>query len=278
MKAAAVDREELDCESAILCVPGHVQLDPQVLLDAFAATFRAAGDELSRVTIRRPNGSKATSGIEEARASLRVDAAFTNLQAIPKSERGRAAARWLSTGLVFAESKFSKTIYFGRLRAESESFSPHIVLWRELVTRVEPSYGFMYYRRYGLGPAYFAVGIALNAGMYGSTQYDDNLVTTWAAETQGDPRLNPRSYRHERGMFLDVFPVNLLSPKHLEQRVFDKTLGEWIQSLGPGSKVEEVARGFVIWGVSAALRMTARKELEKANLLIPVHGSGPRLN
>lgn len=232
---------------------------------------------MSRVTIRRSDGSKSTTSIEEARAALGANAAFTNLQAIPKSERGRSAALWLSTGFVFAESRFSRVIFFGRPKSEDEPFSPHVVLWRELVTKVEPSYGFAYYRRYGLGPAYFAAGISLNAGKFGSTQYDENLLVTWAAETQGDSKLNPRSYRHEKGMILDVFPVNLLSPKHLAQRVSDSTLKEWIQRLGPGSEVQEVGHGFAVWSVSGELRITAKRELDKANLIIPVHGTGPRL-
>lgn len=115
----------------------------------------------------------------------------------------------------------------------------------------------------------------MNAGRYGSTQYDSDLITTWAAETQGDPRLHPRSYRHERGMLLDVFPINLLSPNHLEQRVGDVSLQQWIQGFSEKSSVVELDKGFAVWTVPEQSIESARKALQKAHLIIPLHGSSP---
>lgn len=269
-------RARSESESSALFIPTGIELDPLRLLDAIAVAFEVVGDPLARVIVRRADGAKFTLNLEKARALLAEDSRFSNLHAIPKSDLRRSAADWFSAGMVFAERKFHRAVFLGLPKTGAPvKFAAHVALWRELIPFLDASYGFGFYRPYGLGPALFPMGILLNSGRYGSTQYDSNRVVTWAKETTGDPRLHLDGYRHERGMLLDVFPLNLFSPAHLRQKVGNRSLREWIAEYAGSSSVVDLGKDYAAWIVPPELILPARQILHGANLILPLAGSVP---
>jgi len=87
----------------------------------------------------------------------------------------------------------------------------------------------------------------------------------WRASALGESRSVTK--QHLAGFLLDVFELNVLSPPHLQARLGDKTLEDWIGAGHRGDLIE-IDREVAVWLVPEPIRQPIRARLWREGLLI----------
>lgn len=217
------ERNEMVAESLALVFDPATNLGAPEVIQSLTRTLSAMGDPLHKIWLERTDGKKGTYAIEDAIPLLAHKQDFRFYHAIPKSEVGNSKSKWLTAAIAFNESPNRKGLpeSHGKQR-----FAPHSNLLRDLVLHagVAPRYGFGFYRQFGLGPEYFVVGHGFG-GI--SEQVDWIRIREWGHEISGDRDKHPNRHRYERGLILDVFPMNVLTDAHLRQKVGDISFHDW---------------------------------------------------
>ena len=173
-----------------------------------------------------------THKVEEVSAVFGERVNFRYLWAIPESERRNSKARWLTAATIDNSATNRATLFFALPQGQVKEFWPHLTLLR-LLSQADlvPQYGFGYMREYG-GPDYFAEGYVNRSGI--------------------NPPEQPDRFRSARRLVLEVFPLNVLSDVHLQQRLGGGSFKEWIlQNTGPESLMQIAPRCFA-WSVPAS--------------------------
>lgn len=253
-------------ESLALVFQPSINLGTADVVAALSSEMSAAGDPLQSIWTELDNGKKMTVAVDEAITLLKRHPTFSVFQAIPQSEIGNNKNNWLSAAFAYNVSPNAKTLIFGVPEQDGRApFSRHIALLREMAARgIAPEYGFGFRREYGLGPMHFAMGHVLETGDRKASQSDWVRIVAWNAETSGS-RESSKRYRYEKGLMLDVFPLNVLTDVHLDQHVAGSTLHDWIvQETGPDS-LSQIADRCFVWSVPP---------VETARLSIALDGSG----
>ena len=263
-----ISRDEMTAEALALAFDASTNLGKRAVIDAIAATMISIGDPIERIWIEDANGSRRTYKAEQALAVLGDPANFRYLWAIPESERRNSKSRWLTAVAIDNIAVNSSSLFFALPQGSAKKFAPHVTLL-ELLAQADivPQYGFGYSRGYG-SPDYFAVDYVYKNGMRAVDQVDWVRRSALNNDRAGNPAEHPDRYRNSRGMILDVFPMNVLSDIHLQQKLEDASFKEWIhQNTGPESLTQIGPRCFA-WFVPAFRTAPVSAQLRKLGLTI----------
>jgi hypothetical protein len=261
-------RDEMTAEALALAFDASTNLGKRAVIDAIAATMESIGDPIERIWMEDANGRRHTYQVEQALAVLGDPANFRYLWALPASERRNSKSRWMTAATIDNIAVDSATVFFALPRGTAQEFVPHLTLL-ELLAQADivPQYGFGYSREYG-SPDYFAVDYAYKGGKRAIDQADW-IRRSASNDARGvDPAEHPDRYRNVRRRVLDVFPLNVLSDIHLQQKFAGATFKEWIQhNTGPASLKQIGPRCFV-WFVPVSRTASLGEQLRKFGLTI----------
>jgi hypothetical protein len=242
-------RQGMTAEAMALAYDASTNLGKAAVLHAIAAVMESIGDPVEKFWIEDGAGRRRTYKIEQALAVVENPAVFRYLWTLPESERKNRRSRWLTAAAIDNIAVNRATLFFALPRGVAQEFTPHLTLIRLLAQAdIAPQYGFGYRREYG-GPDYFAVGYVSNA-------------------RARNPAEHPDRYRYARGLLLDVFPMNVLSDIHLQQRLGGASFREWIlRNTGAESLLQIGPRSFA-WFVPAACTAFISAQLREFGLII----------
>jgi hypothetical protein len=262
-------RDEMTAEALALAYDASTNLGKRAVIDAIAATMNSLGNPLEKVWIEDANGKRRTYKVEQALAVLGQQANFRYLWAIPESERRNSKSRWLTAATIDNIAVNSATLFFALPRGLAKEFVPHVTLLKLLAQAdIVPQYGFGYTREYG-SPDYFSVGYAYKSGIRAIEQADWVRLSALSNDRAGNPAEHPDRYRHARRLILDVFPMNVLSDVHLQQKFAGASFREWIlQNTGLESLTQIGPRCFA-WFVPASRTAYLSAQLKEFGLTIP---------
>jgi hypothetical protein len=240
---AEAQREEMTAEALALAFDAAANLGKRDVIDAISSTMSSIGNPLEKVWLEDATGSRRTYTVEQALALSDNESDYRYLWAIPQSERRNQKSRWLTVATVDNTTINKATLFFTLPRDVTQEFAPHVTLLRYLARAgLVPHYGFGYAREYGC-PDYFTVG---HAYTYGKRALDRS-----------------ESIRRADSLLLDVFPLNVLTDIHLQQRLGDQSLQEWImEATGPASLTEIEPRCFA-WFVPPARTFSMATQLRR---------------
>jgi hypothetical protein len=261
-------RDEMTAEALALAFDASTNLGKRAVIDAIAATMNALGNPLERIWLEDANGKRRTYKVEEALAVLGNQTNFRYLWAIPESERRNSKSRWLTAATIDNIAVNSATLFFAVPRGLTKEFVPHLTLLKSLAQAdIVPQYGFGYAREYG-SPDHFAVGYAYKSGIRAIDQADWVRLSALSNDRAGNPVELPDRYRHARRLILDVFPMNVLSDIHLQQKLADASFKDWIlRNTGPASLTQIGPRCFA-WFVPDSRTASVSAQLKDFGLTI----------
>ncbi len=145
-----------------------------------------------------------------------------------------------------------------------------ISLVRQLTNFVEPPYGYAYQRAYSKGPEYYAYDLAFGLDDRLPEDKDEkNRMLLWHLERLDMVvQKKPAQYRHLRGLFRDVFPLNFISLVHLAQAVEGVPLEAWIRADRSRGTLVSISTNLWSWELPDNSLVRVRDTLQRASLLI----------
>jgi hypothetical protein len=255
-------------EALALAYDAKTSIGKRAVINAIAATMNSVGDPLERIWIEDTSGKRRTYELEQALALLGNQVDFRYLWAIPRSERRNSKSKWLTAAAIDNIAVNGATLFFALPRGLTKEFGPHVTLLKLLAEAdAVPQYGFGFAREYG-SPDYFAVGYVYKSGVREMDQVDGVRLTVCSNDRKRDPAQRPGRHREVRSPILDVFPMNVLSDTHLQQKLGEASFKEWIlQNTGPESLTQIGPRCFA-WFVPASRTERVSAQLQKFGLTI----------
>jgi hypothetical protein len=261
-------RGQMIAEALALAYDASTPVGKRAVINAIATTLNSIGDPLEKIWIEDTNGKRRTYQLEQALAILGDQADFRYLWAIPQSERRNSKSRWLTATAIDNIAVHGATLFFALPQGLAKEFVPHVTLLKLLVEAdVVPQYGFGFAREYG-SPDRFAVGYVYKSGVREMEQVDGVRIPTWSNDRNRNPAQHQGRYRDVRRPILDVFPMNVLSDIHLQQRLGDASFKDWIlENTGPESLTQIGPRCFA-WFVPVARTVRVSTQLQKFGLTV----------
>jgi hypothetical protein len=141
------------------------------------------------------------------------------------------------------------------------SWDTFVRLSSEALQYIRASYGFGGTMPRLDGPSFFSVGIA--TGYTGALERRPFFqeIERWGHELRG-------ARRFERGLFRDVFPINVLGSSHLGREVGGKPLSAQIANGNLPGRLMPAAYGSSLWLLKQEELDVARSALRESGLLI----------
>jgi hypothetical protein len=261
-------RDEMTAEALALAFDASTNLGKRAVIDAIAATMDSVGDPIERIWMEDANGRRHTFQVEQALAVLGDPANFRYLWALPASERRNSKSRWMTAATIDNIAVDSATLFFALPSGTAQEFVPHVTLL-ELLGQADivPQYGFGYSREYG-SPDHFAVDYAYKSGKRAIDQADWIRRSASNDARGADPAEHPDRYRNARRRVLDVFPLNVLSDIHLQQKFADATFKEWIHQNTGAASLKRIGPRCFVWFVPVSRTASLSAQLRKLGLTI----------
>jgi hypothetical protein len=262
-------RDEMTAEALALAYDANTNLGKPAVIDAIAATMDSIGNPLERIWIEDAAGRRRTYTVEEALEVLGNQTNIRYVWAIPESERRNNKSRWLTAATIDNIAVNSATLFFALPRGLAKEFVPHVTLLRLLAqAHIVPRYGFGYTREYGVDCDYLAVGYAYQRGTRTRDEADWVRLSAGGGDRARKPTERADQIRRARGLILDVFPMNVLSENHLQQKVGGTSFKEWIlQNTGPES-LQRIAPRCFAWFVPAGQTSSVSAQLNEFGPII----------
>jgi len=256
-------RDEMIAEALALAYDATVHLDRRTVIGAIAATLNSIGDPLEKIWIEDLQGRRRTYKVDEALAALGDQANFRYLWTIPASERRNSKSRWLTAATIDNIAADRATLFFALPQGLEKPFAPHLTLLRYLAqAQVLPRYGFGYARAYGK-PDYFVSGYAHKGGTNLTDPAGQARPSALSSPKAANPADSADRFRYVRRQILDVFPLNVLSHVHLQQRLGDISFKEWILQNTGEESLQQVGPGCFAWQVPAQQRTSLAAQLKE---------------
>jgi hypothetical protein len=126
---------------------------------------------------------------------------------------------------------------------------------------VELKYGFGYRRSFEFGPDVYALGMGAGLGYSDADIAERDRIGAWFRERMHDNR-------HRIGYLREVYPLNVISAPHLEQRIDGLALADWIAAEPNRGSLRQLAGGAMLWWIDDADADSVRAQLIPTGLLI----------
>jgi hypothetical protein len=129
-------------------------------------------------------------------------------------------------------------------------------------------YGIGYEHDGRRGPEAYAHGLEVQFDGLDIDDQESKRMDMWWRECSAPEAGEPGRFRHLAGMIRDVYPVSVLSPVHLAQKVDDRNLGEWIGAAESRGTLTRIGAGNSLWAVPPDGIPAVRAQLKAAGLII----------
>jgi hypothetical protein len=126
-------------------------------------------------------------------------------------------------------------------------------------------YGLGYFRSFDLGPDIYAAGMVTGIGYSKEEMAEADRIGAWFRERMAQNR-------HLSGYLRDVYPLNVISDKHLSQRVGGVRLADWIGRSSARGTLRQLPGGATLWRIDEANVEGVRNTLAPTGLLIAYPG------
>jgi hypothetical protein len=189
----------------------------------------------------------------------------------PHNDFGKWAAKASMT-----QDEFGKSATFScDARGLEMELGWFVELTQRMASLVSLQYGFAYQRPFSKGPGYYAHGIGYGRSDREEDSEELSRVGLWLIERRygKDPQKGLKLYghlpfRHLDGMQRDVYPLNILTSKHLSRQIEGVSLEEWIGAGKEKGWLQPISNGVWGWIVPEGSLLSVRHALEAAGLLI----------
>ncbi len=130
-----------------------------------------------------------------------------------------------------------------------------VAFTRRHLTRIRPGYGIGFFRRRGLGPSLYGVGLSYGQHAYSGPEYEEGVaITRWLSGGFSDAVFN-------NGLLRDVYPYNLLTDRQLERDIDGRSLRAWIRAGRTRGRLHECREGYTLWTVDPGRVEALRQQL-----------------
>lgn len=165
------------------------------------------------------------------------------------------------------------TVFFGH-RQHLGTFSVRDCMSLSLLATPHSSigYGIGYERDGRKGPEAYAHGLEVQFEGLDIDDEESRRMDMWWRECSAPQAGEPDRRRHLAGMIRDVYPVSVLSPVHLAQKVGHRNFGEWIGAAAGRGTLTPIGAGNSLWAVPKVGIPAVRAELKAAGLVIADEG------
>jgi len=132
-------------------------------------------------------------------------------------------------------------------------------LVKDLCLFLKPQYGYAFQREFKKGPGTYPWGTEVGK----ISDQESKEIMYW-----GNVGLGPTHSKYQSYMQRDVYPLNFLSPQHLEAIIGSQTLHQWILDDPSRGTLEELLPNFWSWAVDSSNLDKVKTELIPNDLLI----------
>jgi hypothetical protein len=161
------------------------------------------------------------------------------------------------------------TVFFGhRQHVGPFSVRDCMHLSRLAIPHSSIGYGIGYEHDGRRGPEAYAHGLEVQFEGLDIDDQESRRMDIWWQECQLPRSGEPSRFRHLAGMIRDVYPVSVLSPVHLAQKVDHRNFGEWIGAAEGRGTLTPIGAGNSLWAVPSVGIPAVRAELKAAGLII----------
>lgn len=129
-------------------------------------------------------------------------------------------------------------------------------------------YGIGYEHDGRRGPEAYAHGLEVQFDGLDIDDQESKRLDVWWRECSAPRAGEPSRFRHLAGMIRDVYPVSVLSPVHLAQKVGQSNFGDWIGAAAGRGTLTRIGAGNSLWAVPTVGIPAVRAELKAAGLVI----------
>lgn len=136
-------------------------------------------------------------------------------------------------------------------------------LIKDLHQFLKPQYGYAFQREFKKGPSMYQLGVIMGLPYNDETKKERQQVTNW-----GNVGLGATHSKYKPHMIRDVYPLNFLSPQHLDAKIFSQTLKQWILADATRGTLEELLPNFWSWSVDPSHIDKVKKDLIPHHILI----------
>ena len=133
-------------------------------------------------------------------------------------------------------------------------------LVKDLCNFLKPQYGYAFQREFKKGPIFYSWGT--ESGKI--SDQESNEIMQWGITGLAGP--DDPDYRTH--MIRDIYPLNFLSPQHLEAQIGSHTLQQWIEENPMRGTLEELLPDFWCWSVESQNIESVKESLKPHNILI----------
>jgi hypothetical protein len=161
------------------------------------------------------------------------------------------------------------TVFFGH-REHLGPFSVRDCMHLSRLATLHSSvgYGIGYEHDGRMGPEAYAHGLEVQFEDLDIDEQQSKRMDMWWRECSAPQDGEPTRFRHLAGMIRDVYPVSVLSPVHLAQKVGHRNLGEWIGAAPGRGTLMRIGAGNSLWAIPPVGIPAVRAELKAAGLII----------
>ena len=161
------------------------------------------------------------------------------------------------------------TVFFGyRQHVGTFSVGDCMHLSRLATPHSSIGYGIGYEHDGRMGPEAYAHGIEVRFEDLEIDGQEAKRMDLWWRECAAARDGAPSRFRHLSGMIRDVYPVSVLSPVHLAQKVGHRNFGEWIGAAASRGTLTRIGADNTLWAVPTVGIPGVRAELKAAGLII----------
>ena len=161
------------------------------------------------------------------------------------------------------------TVFFGyRQHLGPFSVRDCLHLTRLATSHSSIGYGIGYEHDGRMGPEAYAHGLEVRFEDFDIDARESRRMEMWWRECSAPQPGESSRFRHLAGMIRDVYPVSVLSPVHLAQKVGPRNLGEWIGAAAGRGTLTQIGAGNSLWSIPPVAIPAARAELKAAGLII----------
>jgi hypothetical protein len=132
---------------------------------------------------------------------------------------------------------------------------------RTLAAEVDLKYGIGYQRDFELGPDMYAHGMVSGLGYSPRDIAEADRIGAWMQE-------RPGASRHLHGCLRDVYPLNILSTRHLSRDVGKLSLEQWIQQATDRGQLVQLNNGASLWIIPDRHIADVQAKLQQAGCII----------
>jgi len=129
---------------------------------------------------------------------------------------------------------------------------------KDVAPYFDARYGICYQRDFTKGPGLYAYGVI---GERGYSEEEEDQITKW---------LHSYGYekRYQLGDLRDIYPLNVLSKPHLQRKVNNQTLEQWIKSSSSHGELKQLTDKLWSWWMPQDKISPVRESLRDSGIIL----------